>query len=309
MLLFLTLLVRLLPLYAIIFLGFVAAKYLGAQKETVAKLLIYIISPVVVFYGAYTVQANFANLSLPVLFFAIACAICLVFLWVGKLVYKNGVEKNVLAFTAGAGNVGYFGLPVAMMIFSDQVFGLVVLAVMGFILYESTLGFFISANGSHSVKNSLRKTARLPAIYAFVLGLSLNLVGAHLGGPIAVTAGYFKGAYSLLGMMLIGMGLAAVCKDSLDPKFISLSFLAKFVIWPAIIAAVILLDRQFLHIYDAQTYRIMILLSVVPLASNTVAYATEFKTCPDKASLAVLLSTIFALFYVPLVASLFVNLN
>ena len=225
MALFITLLVRLLPLYAIILLGFIAAKYLGAQKETVAKLLIYTIAPVVVFWGAYTVPVNFASLSLPVLFFAIACLMCLVFLWIGKLVYKKEGTKNILAFTAGAANVGYFGLPVAMMIFSDKVFSLVVLSVMGFILYESTLGFFISANGSHSVRASLIKTAKLPAIYAFVLGLSLNLAGVGLGGTIVTTVAFFKGAYSLLGMMLIGMGLASVCKASLDIKFISLSFL------------------------------------------------------------------------------------
>ena len=141
------------------------------------------------------------------------------------LFYKKEGTKNILAFTAGAANVGYFGLPVAMMIFSDKVFSLVVLSVMGFILYESTLGFFISANGSHSVRASLIKTAKLPAIYAFVLGLSLNLAGVGLGGTIVTTVAFFKGAYSLLGMMLIGMGLASVCKASLDIKFISLSFL------------------------------------------------------------------------------------
>jgi predicted permease len=307
MTLFISLLTKLLPLYAIIFLGFIAARYLNAQKETVAKLLIYIIAPVVVFWGAYTVPANFANLSLPVLFFAIACLMCLVFLWIGKLVYKEDPAKNIMAFTAGAANVGYFGLPVAMMIFSDRIFSLVVVSVMGFILYESTLGFFISANGRHGVKESLIKTAKLPTIYAFILGLLLNLAGVELGPTIVATFAYFKGAYSLLGMMLIGMGLSLVCKTSFDIKFISLSFLAKFALWPAIVVVVITLDRQFLHIYDPQAYRIMILLSVVPLAANAVAYATEFKTCPDKVSLAVTLSTLFALFYVPLVVSLLIG--
>lgn len=304
MALFISLLLRLLPLYAIIFLGFIAARYLSAQKETVARLLIYVISPAVVFWGAYTVPVNFANLSLPVLFFVIACALCLVFFLIGKLVYKNDPIKNILAFTAGTGNVGYFGLPVALMIFSDSVFSLVVLSVMGIIVYENTLGFFIAARGKNSFKESLTKTLKLPAIYAFAIGLLFNLAGIGLGSALVAVADYFKGAYSLLGMMLVGMGLSTVRRSSLDPKFISLSFLAKFIMWPVAMTTVIILDLNFFHFYGHQIHQIMILLSVVPLAANTVAYATEFKTDPDKAALAVMLSTIFALFYVPLAVSL-----
>ncbi len=44
-------------------------------------------------------------------------------------------------------------------------------------------------------------------------------------------------------------------------------------------------------------------MSIVPLAANTVAIATELKTYPEKASVAVLMSTLFALFFIPLVVS------
>jgi predicted permease len=40
----------------------------------------------------------------------------------------------------------------------------------------------------------------------------------------------------------------------------------------------------------------MILLSVVPLAANTVAVATALRTEPEKSALTVLLSAAFALF-------------
>lgn len=50
----------------------------------------------------------------------------------------------------------------------------------------------------------------------------------------------------------------------------------------------------------------MLLISACPLAANTVAFATLLKTEPEKAGVAVLLSTVFALFYIPaLVAVLF----
>jgi malate permease and related proteins len=306
MAIFLVLLFKLVPLYLMIGLGFVAAKYAGAQKETVAKLLIYIIAPAVVFYGTYTAHLDWANLSLPVLFYGIACILLLLFLKIGQRVYGPRPDKNVLAFAAGSANAGYFGLPVALSLFDGPVFGLAVMALLATIVYEYTLGFFTVANGSYGWRDSLAKVVKLPSIYAFAAGLAANVLGANFAVAFP-TLDYFKAAYTLLGMMLIGMGVAGMCVRSVDYKFISLAFLAKFIVWPALIGAVVFADSHTLHIYSADAYRVMVLMSVVPLAANTVAYATEFKTCPDKAAVAVLLSTLFALFYIPLIASLFIG--
>src|SRR5690348_8810287 len=45
----LSLLIKLIPLYCVILLGFLAGRYLHAQKETIGSLLIYIIAPFVIF--------------------------------------------------------------------------------------------------------------------------------------------------------------------------------------------------------------------------------------------------------------------
>jgi malate permease and related proteins len=72
-----------------------------------------------------------------------------------------------------------------------------------------------------------------------------------------------------------------------------------------VILAFIALDRGFLHFYTTVIHQVMVLASIVPLAANTVAIATELKTQPEKAALAVLLSTVFALFYIPTLVTLF----
>jgi len=288
-------------------LGFLAAKKLNAQKETIAKLLIYIIAPAVLFYGAFTTKIEFASLSLPFLFFIIACLLSLIFYSIGSLVYKNDTTKNILAFTSGTGNTGYFGLPVIYAVLGEQAFSLAALSILGFVLYENTLGYYITAKGNYSAKESLRKVIKLPIVYAFALGLLLNLFSVNLGTIAITTIGHFKGAYTLLGMMIIGMGLASVRLRHLDLKFISLTFLAKFIVWPLIIAGIIFLDQSVFHLYTTSIYNVMIIMAIVPLAANTVAFATELNVHPDKAALAVLLSTLFALFYIPLVAMMFIG--
>ena len=82
-------------------------------------------------------------------------------------------------------------------------------------------------------------------------------------------------------------------------KFIPEQFLGKFIFWPLLMLALISLDFYIFKIYDYEIYRAFILLSIVPIAANTVIFATVLNVYPEKVSSAVLFSTIFALVYVP----------
>lgn len=304
MIIFLTLLAKLIPLYLIILLGYIAGKYLRVKKESVSPILIYIIAPIIIFNGVVTVKLDANTLSLPVLFFALASIICFLFLKLSKNIFKDST-RNILAFTSGVGNVGYFGLPVAMILFDQKTVSMVVLSILGFILYENTVGFYVVAKGNLTPKDSLLKVLKLPTIYAFLIGILVNLLGINLGSVYADAVINFRGAYTILGMMIIGLGLVNIKEYKTDWKFLSLSFLAKFFVWPLIILAVILVDRNFVGFYNQEIYKVMILMAIVPLAANTVAVATELKVQPEKASVTVLLSTFFALFYIPLIVAVF----
>ena len=303
---FLTLLIKIIPLYLIILLGYVAGRYLKAQKETVARLLIFIIAPAVIFNSVLTTKLSVSVLSLPILFFSLCCLICLATFSIAKKIWSDPT-KNILAFTSGTGNTGYFGLPVAIALFGPDIAGLVVISTLGFVLYENSLGFYITARGNHSAKESLKRVIKLPTIYAFLIGVIINLLGVKFGQGYFDFANLFRGAYSVLGMMLIGMGLASITDYKFDFKFIGATFLTKFIIWPLIISLIIFVDSNTIRLFNPEIYRVMILMSIVPLAANTVAFATELNAHPEKASMAVLISTIIALFYIPLIASLFLS--
>lgn len=304
--LFLSLFVKLLALYITILLGFIAGKYLGVKKESVATLVIYLIAPVIFFNGVLTTNISLSSLSLPLLVFTICCFICLLFYFLGGFFWKDAT-RNILAFISPNGNTGYFGLPVAILLFPSHIIGLFIFAGLGILLYENTLGFFVAARGHHSVRESLAKLLKLPLIYAIVLGLVANLLGIHSGPIYADLVINFRGAYIILGMMVIGLGLAGITEYKFDFKFVGLSFLAKFFVWPFLVFLILLIDNNFLKLYNSDIYNILILLSVVPLASNTVSFATLLKTHPEKTALTVLLSTLFALFYIPLIATLFIR--
>ncbi len=301
---FIELFVRLLPFYAYILLGFISARKFGLNREGVAKFLIYAISPVVVFAGTYRAELNFAYLSLPLVIWSVSSICCVVFYKFGKRIFPQDTTANLLGFSAGSGNTGYFGIPVAVMIFGEKIFPLAVLSTLGMILYELTTGFFITARGQHSAEQALAKMRKLPAIYAFATGIAFNLFKIPLGDVANASIDQFKGVYTIIGMMMIGMGLATAHRASADKKFMAWAFFAKFIIWPILMALIIFADKNYFHLYNKDIYGILILASIVPLAANTVTWATELKAHPEKAAVAVLISTLFALFYIPFIVGL-----
>lgn len=302
----LTLIIRLIPLYVFIALGFLAHRYLRVQKEPIAKLLIYILSPAILFHGAYTSPLNAGSLILPLLFFLLSCGMCLVSYAVTSF-YWTDARRNIAAFTAGTGNTGYFGLPVAVALFGEQSISLMVLAMMGFLAYETTLGLFIAARGAFSVRQSIATIFRIPGPYAFILGILFNLSSVSLGIGYESFMTNARGAFTVLGMMMIGLAMADIRTTTIDFSFLATVFSFKFILWPLSVLSVIWLDRTTLALWDADVHHVMILLSIVPLAANTVVWATEFKSYPEKAALAVLLSTIFALAYIPTMAYVFIS--
>lgn len=301
MFIFLTLLAKLFPLYIIILLGYIAGKFLNVKKETIAPLLIYIIVPVVIFAGVVSTRLNLNVIFLPILFFILGSSIALLVFYLAGFIWKDST-RNILAFTSGTGNIGYFGIPVSIAIFGNDVIGIIALVFLGISLYETTLGFFLMARGSFTAKKSLTKLLKLPILYAYLLGLLVNLNHIQLGSIFFDTAANFRGAFTILGMMIIGIGLADIKKFEFDFKFIGLTFLIKFAVWPLLMILLIFLDNTFFKIFDNSIDKIFILMAIVPLAANTVSYATLLKAKPEKASLAILLSTFFALFYIPLIA-------
>ncbi|MFA7570266.1 MAG: AEC family transporter [Sulfurimonadaceae bacterium] len=297
---FFTLLGKILPLYLSVLLGFFSTKFFNCDKQTVAKILLFILAPLIVFNATISIEISPSILFLPAFFFTLSVAIAFICLPIFYKLFKDN-SANVLAFSVATGNTGNLGIPVAILFLSPSMVDVFIFTVLASILYQNSIGYYITAKSNFTLTQSLLKVIKLPVLHAFILGITLNLLGFKIPEMFMEYTTYLKGAYAILGMMLLGMGMEHLkTSGGFDIKFIGLALGVKFIVWPVLVLIFIFLDKTVWGVLNPELYGVMFIFSIVPLAGNTVAIATILNVKPEKMSLAVFISTLVSLFYIPL---------
>ncbi|HET8789692.1 MAG TPA: AEC family transporter [Modicisalibacter sp.] len=288
-------------LLAFVGLGWVCARRLAVDPRPIATLLIYIIAPLTFFRGLTLGGPTVDYLLLTAALFALASAICLAVSYLARPFFAPQ-EASLLAFSAGTGNTGYFGLPIAMVLLPPEGVTQYLFCLLGITLFEFTVGYYISARGQFSVRESLAKIVRLPLIYAFVAALIVSGLGLPVPGAVMEGLDYFKYCYTVLGMMIIGMTLGRVSMREVDTRFIVACVAARYVLWP-LVSLLAVLGLQASIGISSQLAMVILLLGVVPMAANVVVVAMELNIRPEKGAIAVLLTTLAAPLLIPLYLS------
>lgn len=284
-------------LFFLVLIGFIGGKFLDIKKESIARILIYFMTPITVFWGVLNAKSGLMFVSIPLFFFLTCTAICFLSLHLSKLFLKSDKQlRHILAFGAGNANSGYFAIPVGTLIFGEDALSLIVLTSIGFITYEFTVGFFVAARGGYSFRESLRRVVRLPMIYAFALGVACHQLSLKDSfSVLEETIVMVRNCYSVLGMMLIGLGLSTFSVKSKNSLvYIASSQVYKFALWPLFIAIYYKIGVLGEMGFEGSLSQLPFFTGVLPMAANTVAVAAELKGPSDQAALAVLVSTVIS---------------
>ncbi|HCW89128.1 MAG TPA: transporter [Marinobacter sp.] len=300
----LALLYKLLPLYVTVVLGWVAGRYLQVSGRHIAGMMLYIVTPSVVFSGVMAAPLPAEVILLPFLVFGLCSAIGLLHMKLARR-WVTDESAAIIPLAVGTGNTGYFGIPVALLLFGQEGLALYVVCMLGTTLFENSVGFYLAARGRYGLKDALIRVARLPSVYAFLLAVLLNLSGASIPDVLVPLFDNLRGAYSVLGMMIIGMGILSFRGLAGNVRFTGLAFFGKFVSWPLVALTFWWLDAGLLGIYRPAVHQAIFLISITPIAANTVVIATLLDTAPRQAAGTALLSTLFALVFIPVMVALF----
>lgn len=293
---FFDILIRVSFLVSIALFGFFIGRVKNLDSKDLSSLLIYFISPVVIFISVLNapIGKNYFYFLIGAL--TICTAISLVALLLGRLIWRDGTAY-LFAFSGGTGNTGYFGLPIAIALFGADGAAIAVFIIIGVNLYEFTVGYFLASRGRSTIKESLIKVVKIPAFYVFIFALILRWLDIKLNQSLLSSMSGFKGAYSILGMLIIGITLSKIKSIVIDIKYISLSLIWKFIVWPAV-GFIIVYTHSFDFTYIEKS--VVLLMCSVPMAGNVVIISNDLGVHPEKAATAVMVSTLLAVLSVPI---------
>jgi len=287
--------------------GFLAGRWAKVERDSIASLLFYFVSPIVFFSVPASANLSVAALGITLVTFLISTGLCAFSYYFFGFYWKDQA-RNILALSAGTGNCGYFMLPIAAALFDDYTLSIYMMAIVGVSIYESSVGFFISLKNSTSTRESIRQVLRLPTLNAFILGCLFSFTGAILPDFLDEFTQSMRVTYSVLGMMMIGLGLSTLPKFEIDLKFSIAALTNKFVFFPIAINLFILLDKFILGIYDTNYYNALNLVFMAPMAANTIVISSITRFSPEKVAATVLISCLVTLLYIPIMTGVFISM-
>lgn len=291
----LPILLKTLPFFALIGLGYLAGRVRFFGPEATAALTKF------VFYFALSAMLfRFAaNLSLEEIFdwyfvyaYLWACLVVYaigfgVALWRGVSVEEAAVEAQCTTI----GNTGFLGVPMLVVLLGPKAAGPVLMVLsIDLIVFSSLITLIITGVRQGRMSLGIFRVLGIgllknPMIVSMVLGLGWGATGWAVPGPAneflaLLGAAATPGALFAIGASLAGRGAERLAVAAW------LSF-AKLVLHPAAVAVAALV----IFPVDPFAAGVMIAAAALPVAGNVYILAAHYGVAPQRVSTAILLST------------------
>lgn len=283
-----------LPLYLYVILGIIAGRFLNVESQPIARLTIYLLTPIII--GGYVAQVPFqlTLLALPLAVFTVAAIVSFVAWAIIGSIPSIRPYRSLLGASGGMLNSGYFGISIAGSVLGNDQIGTYMLSIFGLTLFEYIIGAYLINRHVSSPIESFKRLIRLPGLYACLLGLLISALGIHIPAIALTTLSNLKSAYVVLGMMMLGLVLSQR-RLSLNLPFLCGAFLVRFGVWFGVTALLISLDRATLGLLSPPiSQSILWLMGFLPIGANVIAYAVDAEASPEQIAPAVVLSTLLS---------------
>ncbi|WP_171232266.1 AEC family transporter [Ruegeria sp. HKCCA4812] len=296
---------RTLPFFAIIGLGFWAGRTRFFSAEATAyltKFVFFFALSAMLFRFAATLP--FAEIFNSRLILGYLLGTMTVYVLASTIAWLRGLDiptAAVEAQCAAIGNVGFLGLPMLSLLFSEAAIGPVMLVLtVDLVVFSSLIVILINGGRDGRLTPTTFKLIGLGLVRnPMIVSISAGLIWSSLQLPVPEPLGDFLiilgGAATPGALFAIGASLADKSAERVQIAA-WLSF-CKLVIHPACVAVALL----WLIPIDTFPATVAISAAALPVAGNVYMLAAHYGIAPHRASAAILLSTIVSILTVPMV--------
>ena len=281
------------PIFALIILGFALSKKFALDIMTLTKLNFFVFVPAFTFVNLYTTQIPMEMVKVLIATSLILIANTILVGIVAKFRgYDQGLKNaflNSVIFT----NAGNIGIPLITLTFSrspylDVALTAQIMVMTVQIVTVSTLGFINAGRANTHWKKSIVKVFGMPTIYMIPLAFILKTIPYDFTNvAIWPALEYATAAVISVALLTLGVQLSKT-KFELGNKEVYLSVLMRLVVGPLIALLFIYGLRM-----EGVIAQVVLISSALPTAVNAALIAVECENCPDFSSQTVLISTLF----------------
>lgn len=169
------------PVFSVIGIGYVFARFKKISLEPIIELLLYLTIPALVISSLSRkpiVTTDLAVVSLSALLVVVGTGV-LAFLYLSIIKRRDLRGFYLPTMFMNSGNMSF---PLALLAFGPDGLTVAILYYIAISLLVYSLGIYIAKG-----KGGLSEIFRLPLIYASVIGISLNLTGTEIPEPVLTT--------------------------------------------------------------------------------------------------------------------------
>jgi predicted permease len=293
----------LLPVLFIFAIGYVGQKTLNLNPKNISKMAVYLLMPFLVFRTFYDHELNATYIHLAIFALGLCFGLIAIVYAIAYFKKYSRNETSSLILSSAFMNNGNYGTPVALFVFGAAGFDIAIILMVIQSLIMSTIGIYYAAKGSDEkqtgVKGSVFAVLRMPALYAAMMGIGLQL------GHVTIPEKFYK-IISLVAdatiptvMIILGMQLATITIKKIEVEKLLYSLGIKLMIAPLV---------AFLFVSNlpvsSEVGAIMILMAAMPSAANTTMLSLEFNTKPEFVSSVTLVSTLASIITLPIILAM-----
>ena len=301
----LPILLKTLPFFALIALGYWAGRTRFFTEEATAYLTKFVfyfaLSAMIFRFAANLDLADVWDENLLIGYFLGTAAVYAI-ATVVAFARRRGIEEAAVeAQCAAIGNIGFLGIPMLALILGEAAVGVIVMMLaVDLVVFSSLIVILITGSRDGRMHFGILRTVGLgliknPMIVAIVLGFAWSGFDLPIPDPMNEFLAILGAAATPGALFAIGASLASKSAERLVVAG-WLSF-AKLVLHPALVAVGILI----LFPVDPYTASVAISAAALPVAGNVYILAQHYGVAPQRVSASILVSTVLSIITVTMV--------
>ena len=278
-----------LPIFVIAGVGFLLARHLAVQVQTLSRVTFHALAPALVFNILTTSTVSAGEFGRMAGFYLLVAASAMVMARLAAIPLRlDRASLSAFLLVVVCSNSGNYGLPVALLAFGRDALTFASVYFVSSAIFSYTGGILLAASGRRSVAQALAGVVRVPAVYGAVAAAVVMAFGLHVPDAVARPMALLSDAALPMMVLVLGMQLERATWPE-RPDMVAVAALLSLVATP--LAA---LGIAHLIGLEGAAFKAGVLQASMPTAVVTTILALEFNVAPNFVTSVVCVTTLLS---------------